>query len=237
MIFVLDPVDPNAPFPSVALAEQEPNGLLAIGGDLRPERLLNAYRSGIFPWYSDDQPILWWSPDPRTVLYPERIRVSRSLRKTLRNKPFRITMDQAFSAVIDGCAAPRVQQKETWITPEMRSAYRKLHRLGHAHSVEIWLHEQLVGGLYGVAVGRVFFGESMFSSARDASKVALVHLAQTLSAWHFGLIDCQVHSTHLISLGAEQIGRAAFCSEVEKWSRLPGVAGDWGDLGLAGESP
>jgi leucyl/phenylalanyl-tRNA--protein transferase len=210
MLFFLDPDNPAAPFPPVEQAQQEPNGLLAVGGDLSLTRLLSAYRSGIFPWYSDGQPILWWSPDPRLVLLPERLKISRSLRKILRNKGFSVSVDRDFSSVIQACAAPRQYEGETWITKEMLIAYESLHRAGHAHSVEVWLGEELVGGLYGVATGSTFFGESMFSSERDASKVALVCLARYLSSWGYKVIDCQVYSQHLVSLGAEQMPRSRF---------------------------
>jgi leucyl/phenylalanyl-tRNA--protein transferase len=217
MFYLLDPKNPQAPFPPVERSEREPNGLLAIGGDLSPTRLLNAYRSGVFPWYSEEQPILWWSPDPRTVLFPQRLKISRSLAKTLRNGPFNVSFDQAFDQVIRGCAAPRRDEEGTWITDEMMQAYRELHRLGHAHSVEVWHGDDLAGGLYGVAIGAVFFGESMFSRERDASKVALVHLVRRLQARGYRLIDCQVYSAHLISLGAETIDRREFCRCLEKW--------------------
>ena len=217
MLYLLDPDNPDAPFPPVDQAEIEPNGLLAVGGDLGPERLLNAYRAGIFPWFSDDQPILWWSPDPRTVLYPENLVISRSLRKTLRNKPFRITFDQDFLGVVDACSQPRGTENGTWITRQMIEAYARLHQLGHAHSVEVWLEDTLVGGLYGVAIGQVFFGESMFSRERDASKCGLVHLVRQLLEWEFRMIDCQVYSSHLISLGAEEISRSLFCKELKQW--------------------
>jgi leucyl/phenylalanyl-tRNA--protein transferase len=212
MLYFLDPDNPAAPFPSVDQAQCEPNGLLAVGGDLSQTRLLNAYRSGVFPWYSDGQPILWWSPDPRLILFPERLRVSRSLRKVLRNRGFRVSMDLDFPGVIRACAAPRQYEGETWITKEMLIAYESLHQAGHAHSVEVWLGEELVGGLYGVSTGSTFFGESMFSSERDASKVALVCLARQLSSWGYQMIDCQVYSEHLISLGAEQMPRSRFMS-------------------------
>jgi len=190
---LLDPRDPDAPFPPAEAALREPNGLLAVGGDLSPRRLLRAYRSGAFPWYGEGQPILWWSPDPRAVLLPERVRVSRSLRRTLRRGLFRVTVDRAFDAVIEACATvPRPGQDGTWITPEMAAAYRRLHRLGHAHSVEAWTRDgELAGGLYGVAIGRVFFGESMFSRRSDASKVALVTLCRALEAWGYGLVDAR----------------------------------------------
>jgi len=219
MIHVLDPYRPDEPFPPVDLAELEPNGLLAVGGDLSSIRLLNAYRSGVFPWYSDGQPLLWWSPNPRTVLYPEKLKISRSLGKTLRNKPFNVTFDRAFTRVMAACSAPRKDEDGTWITSEMVSAYRELHRLGYAHSVEVWREEQLVGGLYGVALGSVFFGESMFSIERDASKIALIHLTRLSQERDYRLIDCQVHSAHLISLGAEEIPRTRFCRELDRWCK------------------
>lgn len=199
-------------FPSPQLALDEPNGLLAIGGDLSVERLRLAYANGIFPWYSDDQPILWWSPDPRCVLFPDRIHISRSLRKKLRRGDYEITIDQAFSQVIRECAAPRAKQDGTWITREIEAAYIRLHELGLAHSFECWQGGQLVGGLYGVAMGRCFFGESMFSRVTDASKITFVHLAGQLKAWNYAIIDCQVENPHLISLGAESISRDRFLS-------------------------
>ena len=210
MLTLLDPRHPDDPFPDVERAETEPNGLLALGGDLSVTRLINAYRQGIFPWYSDDQPILWWSPDPRTLLFPERLKVSRSLRKTLGKRLFAASVDKAFDAVIAACAAPRTEDGGTWILPEMMLAYRRLHRLGFAHSVEVWADGELVGGLYGVALGRVYFGESMFSRRSDASKVALVYLCEKLSQWGYRLIDCQLYTEHLISLGAEEVPRRAF---------------------------
>ncbi len=199
-------------FPSPEQALTEPNGLLAIGGDLSVERLKLAYANGIFPWYSDDQPILWWSPDPRCVLFPERIHISRSLRKKLRQGNYQITIDQAFSEVIRECAAPRAKQDGTWITSEIETAYIRLHQLGLAHSFECWQDGELVGGLYGIAMGRCFFGESMFSRATDASKITFVHLAGQLKAWDYAIIDCQVENPHLISLGAESISRDRFLS-------------------------
>jgi len=208
--FWIDPAEPGQTFPDVSLALREPDGLLAVGGDLSPERLLAAYRRGIFPWYNDEQPILWWSPDPRTVLYPAALKVSRSLRKTLNRGVFTVTMDRSFDAVVGACAAPRAGNSGTWITREMAAAYGRLHTLGFAHSVECWREERLVGGLYGVAIGRAFFGESMFSRESDASKVAFCHLVRQLGAWDFGLIDCQVYSAHLASLGAEEIPRSRF---------------------------
>jgi leucyl/phenylalanyl-tRNA--protein transferase len=195
-------------FPPVEQALKEPDGLLAAGGDLSPERLLAAYRRGIFPWYSRGQPILWWSPDPRAVLSPREMKVSRSLAKTLRNAGFEVRFDTVFGEVMRACGALRPEG--TWISREMRDAYLRLHRLGHAHSVEVWRDDQLVGGLYGVALGRLFFGESMFSRERDASKVALKHLCDRLIARDYVLIDCQMATTHLQSLGAKLIPRSEF---------------------------
>lgn len=198
-------------FPSTDMALAEPNGLLAVGGDLHPDRLIAAYRQGIFPWFDEQQPILWWTPSPRAVLFPEHIRVSRSLRKTLRKQRFRVTGDQAFERVMRHCAdTPRRDQNGTWITDDMLHAYCELHARGVAHSIEVWDGEQLVGGLYGLAIGRVFFGESMFSLATDASKVAFVYLARRLQQWQFPLIDCQVSNPHLLSLGAVEIDRHKF---------------------------
>jgi leucyl/phenylalanyl-tRNA---protein transferase len=217
----------DTPFPPLAAAQKEPNGLLAVGGDLSPRRLLDAYRRGIFPWYSEGDPILWWSPDPRMVLFPDELRVTRSLAKTLRNKPHEVRFDTAFAAVMRGCAAPRPGQGGTWIGPEMRAAYRKLHDLGYAHSVETWIEGELAGGLYGVAIGGVFFGESMFSRARDASKMALVGLVRRLAAEGFGLIDCQMHTAHLESLGAREIPRAEFARRVKDLVDYPRSPGRW----------
>ncbi len=189
----------------------EPNGLLAIGGDLSAERLLSAYHQGIFPWFDDHQPILWWSPNPRAVIFPDQLRITRSLRKSMRNRGYRVTFDTAFSAVISACQhTPRSDQNGTWITEEMVDAYTQLHYLGHAHSVECWHEEQLVGGLYGLSIGKLFFGESMFSIKTDASKVAFVTLAQRLQKAGFPLIDCQVPNSHLTSLGATDIPRKEF---------------------------
>lgn len=205
-----------APFPPVELAMRDPDGLLAFGGDLSITRLLLAYRSGIFPWYSEGQPIMWWSPDPRAVLLPDELKISRSLRKTIKKKLYTVTLDTAFDEVMDACAEPRKEDAGTWITPEMKDAYCKLHKQGYAHSVEAWLNGELVGGLYGVAIGRVFFGESMFARRTDASKVAFVHLVQQLRCWGYALIDCQVHSGHLASLGAINIPRQDFIGLLEQ---------------------
>jgi leucyl/phenylalanyl-tRNA--protein transferase len=223
----LDPRDDNQPFPPPDRALTEPDGLLAAGGSLSPRRLLRAYRVGIFPWYSPGQPILWWSPNPRLVLFPECVRIARSLRKTLRKGLFTVTADTAFDLVIAACAGPREGNPGTWITPEMHRAYCRLHRLGHAHSIETWREGELAGGLYGVAVGRVFFGESMFSRVSDASKVALVTLALQLRRWEFATIDCQVRTEHLSSLGAVDIPRASFLRLLERYCPLPGRDGAW----------
>ncbi|MFN2308561.1 MAG: leucyl/phenylalanyl-tRNA--protein transferase [Gammaproteobacteria bacterium] len=223
----LDPEVPEAAFPPVELALRDPDGLLAIGGDLSPARLLRAYRQGIFPWFGPDQPILWWSPDPRTVLRPAGLKLSRSLRKTLRKAPFTITLDQDFAGVMKACAQPRVGAQGTWITPALRHAYGQLHQLGYAHSVEAWHAGELVGGLYGVALGRVFFGESMFTRRSDASKVAFVHLVCQLQRWGFVLIDCQVHTRHLASLGATSMPRAEFVAVLEREAIAPDPVGPW----------
>ncbi|CAM3454746.1 leucyl/phenylalanyl-tRNA--protein transferase [Halomonas lysinitropha] len=216
--------DRSVVFPPVGSALRDPDGLLAAGGALTPEWLLAAYRRGIFPWFSDDQPILWWSPDPRMVLFPDEIRVRRSLAKRLRNAGFRVTADTAFERVVEECAAPRDGQSGTWITDEMREAYGGLHRLGAAHSLEVWQAGELVGGLYGVAMGPVFFGESMFSRQADASKIALVQLARAMAAGGGRLIDCQMHTGHLASLGARDIARSEFIGYLEQW--LGHVGGD-----------
>ena len=197
------------------LEPASPEGLLAVGGDLSPDRLLSAYRRGIFPWFSQGQPILWWSPDPRAVLYPAAIRVSRSLRRSLRKSEFSVTTDRAFSKVIARCAQNRKDQDGTWITQEMQDAYIALHRLGFAHSVETWQAGELVGGLYGVSIGKAFFGESMFSCVSDASKTALVGLAKVLTHSGYHFIDCQIRSAHLDSLGAQSISRAHFAQALK----------------------
>ncbi len=206
-------IHPDAPpeaFPHPSTALSSPDGLLAAGGDLSPARLLAAYSRGIFPWYEQGQPILWWSPDPRAVLYPNDLHISRSLAKTLRSARFQVTFDQDFEAVIRQCAAPRDTQGGTWITSEMDRAYVALHRLGYAHSVEVWRDSTLAGGLYGVALGRVFFGESMFSAQADGSKVALVHLVRQMQARDYALIDCQLPSAHLSRMGSRLISRNDF---------------------------
>ena len=214
-------LDHNQPFPPLTRALAEPNGLLAAGGDLTPERLINAYQNGIFPWYSAGQPLLWWSPDPRMVLVPAELKISRSLGKRLRNggknneRNVEIRIDSAFEAVMQACAAPREAHGGTWITNEMVAAYTELNRRGLAHSVETWIDGKLAGGLYGVALGRMFYGESMFTRATDASKIALAHLARQLTRWQFGLIDCQMNTAHLASLGAREISRADFMRQLK----------------------
>lgn len=226
-MFILQPDTADLHFPPVDLAS--PEGLLAVGGDLRAERLLEAYRHGIFPWYNPGQPILWWSPDPRVVLFPAKLHVSHSLRKTLRQKKFDVTLDTAFLNVIQGCATPRRKYPggETWITQEMIEAYCVLHEQGLAHSVEIWQTRKLVGGLYGVALGNAFFGESMFSLETDASKVAFVHLVRQLDNWGYGFVDCQLPSDHLFKLGAEEIRRHDFMLLLEKALQPPDRLGRW----------
>ena len=201
-------------FPPLEAAS--PEGLLAVGGDLNPDRLLSAYRQGIFPWYSDDQPILWWSPDPRAVLYPSKLHISKSLRKSLRTRGFEVSADRAFALVIAACAESRNRGEGTWITSGMQDAYCALHRMGYAHSVETWHNGELVGGLYGLAIGKAFFGESMFSRVADASKTALVGLATSLAAEGYRFIDCQVVSEHLTSLGAEATPRDRFADELHE---------------------
>lgn len=213
-------------FPSPGLAE--PGGLLGVGGDLRPDRLLLGYANGIFPWYSDGQPILWFSPDPRFVLVPETLHVGRSLRKRVRRRDYRITLDTAFEKVIEGCrAAWRPGQSGTWITEDMEAAYIRLHRLGFAHSVEAWKGDELVGGLYGVALGGLYSGESMFATAPDASKVAFVWLAHQLRDWGFRLIDCQVYTDHLARFGAVEIPRDEYLGRIASLVREDGRPGRW----------
>ena len=214
---VLDHYRNDDPFPPVSQALDEPDGLLAIGGDLSPELLLTAYQRGIFPWFSDDQPILWWSPDPRAVLFPSQLHVSRSLRKTLRRGIFSCTLNRCFARVISACSDARPGQDGTWITPEMTDAYIDLAARGAAHSVEVWKDQVLVGGLYGVAIGRVFFGESMFSRRPEASKVALVELSRLLLSCGYRLIDCQLDSPHLASMGAELMERSEFVTVLQRW--------------------
>jgi leucyl/phenylalanyl-tRNA--protein transferase len=230
----LDPESPTIDFPDVELALNEPDGLLAVGGALSEQWLLQAYRRGIFPWFGPGQPILWWAPDPRLVLSPGQMHVSRSLAKVIRNGRYSVTLDTAFPDVIAACAEPRAGQSGTWITPEMRSAYIKLHHEGYAHSAECWHEGKLAGGLYGVALGRIFFGESMFARRSDASKVAFVALVGQLARWGFRLIDCQVHTGHLASLGARSISRQAFTTILDQECNASNTVQSWG---LDGDLP
>jgi leucyl/phenylalanyl-tRNA--protein transferase len=220
--------DPLAPFPPVSCALREPDGLLAAGGDLSPTRLLHAYAHGIFPWYSEGQPILWWSPDPRMLFRSDGVHLSSRFRRSLRGSRWQARADTAFEAVIDACASsPRAGQRGTWITPAMRTAYVALHRLGHAHSVEVYDGDRLVGGIYGVAIGRMFFGESMFSTASGGSKVALAALARRLRQWGWPLIDAQVENAHLRRLGAESWPRQRFVAAIDGLCRQPAAPGPW----------
>jgi leucyl/phenylalanyl-tRNA--protein transferase len=214
-------------FPPVECALPEPNGLLAAGGGLATGRLLGAYRRGIFPWYSSGQPVLWWSPDPRMVLFPSELHTPRSLAKRLRRRDYEIRVDTAFAEVMQACAMPRNGDAGTWITPEMISAYCELHRLGHAHSVETWISGELAGGLYGMALGRAFFGESMFARTADASKIAFVHLVRQLERWQFGLIDCQMNTAHLSRFGAREIPRQAFTRSLSELVNYPRYPAAW----------
>jgi leucyl/phenylalanyl-tRNA---protein transferase len=215
------------PFPAVDSALVDPNGLLAAGADLSPERLVDAYAHGIFPWFNDGDPILWWSPDPRMVLFVNELHVSRSLRRVMASGAFSVTADQAFAEVVAGCAAPRRDEDGTWITDDMSRAYERLAAIGLAHSIEVWQDAELVGGLYGVALGRMFYGESMFSRVSNGSKVALVCLVRQLRRWGFELIDCQMSTPHLASLGAREIARAEFIPGVTRLASLTGVPAPW----------
>jgi leucyl/phenylalanyl-tRNA--protein transferase len=226
-MFVLSAGGKHLNFPPVEQAS--PEGLLAVGGDLRPERLLAAYRRGIFPWYNEDQPILWWSPDPRAVLFPSKLHIPRSLQRTIRRGLFTVTLDACFQEVMTQCAGPRPQYPEggTWITPAMIEAYEALHELGYAHSVETWMGKEFVGGLYGVSLGGAFFAESMFTKVDDASKVALVALVNQLQAWDFRIIDCQQSSPHVRRFGAEDIPRREFINRLSEAVSLPDRRGPW----------
>ncbi|MEO8157653.1 MAG: leucyl/phenylalanyl-tRNA--protein transferase [Betaproteobacteria bacterium] len=218
---------PDDRFPPVEQALADPNGLLAAGADLSVARLIDAYEKGIFPWFNDGQPILWWSPDPRMVLFPAELKVSRSLAKTLRTARFDVRADTAFREVIQNCRMPRQHQVGTWITAPIVDAYCNLHRAGIAHSIETWLDGELVGGLYGVALGRAFFGESMFMRVTDASKVALVTLVRQLEHWGFGLIDCQMNTAHLATLGAREITRPEFTRRLQELIHYEPVPAPW----------
>jgi leucyl/phenylalanyl-tRNA--protein transferase len=214
-------------FPPVARALLEPNGLLAAGGGLAPERLLAAYRLGIFPWYSGNQPVLWWSPDPRMVLFPAEFRMPRSLGKRLRRHDYEIRIDSAFTEVMHGCALPRSDGAGTWITQDMIDAYYRLHQLGYAHSIETWIDGKLAGGLYGMAIGRAFFGESMFARVSDASKIAFAHLVHQLARWQFGMIDCQMNTAHLARFGAREIPRTEFSQNLTELVNYPSTTISW----------
>ena len=232
-------LDPDAPekFPDQALALAEPNGLLAFGGDLSPTRLLAAYRIGIFPWFSEGEPILWWSPDPRCVFHTATLRPNRSLRRQLAGKHWQVTVDHAFEAVIRGCAAPRDNRSGSWLVPAMIDAYAHLHRLGHAHSVETWDGDRLVGGIYGVAVGKLFCGESMFSVESGGSKVALVALGRLLHDEEYPLLDTQVANPHTLGLGAREIPRADYLALAGQLAAQSGRIGSWASLGPKLQQP
>lgn len=225
-------LDPDAPphFPPLSQALREPNGLLAAGGALTPDWLLHAYCRGIFPWFSEGEPILWWSLDPRMVVFPGEQRISRSLRRTLRAQHFELRIDTAFAAVMAGCAAPRADQAGTWISPQIRAAYCRLHEMGWAHSFECWRENRLVGGLYGVAIGRVFYGESMFHTETDASKFAFAHLVALLEQRKFAVIDCQMTTGHLQSLGGREISRSDFVAGLRSWTNENVEPGNWRGL-------
>ena len=234
--FWIEPDAAEIAFPDVELAMREPDGLLAVGADLSLRTLLRAYRSGIFPWYGPGQPVMWWAPDPRLVLYPDELRVSRSLARTIRQGKFPVTMDTAFRSVVDACAAPRSSGPGTWITPQMAAAYSDMHAAGYAHSVECWYQGELAGGLYGVAIGRVFFGESMFTRVSDASKVAFVTLVRQLQHWGYQLIDCQVYTRHLASFGARTIPRREFTRILERECSGDTPPSAWSGVANPGQS-
>ena len=226
------PPGSNAPFPPASEALAEPNGLLVAGADLSPPRLLDAYAGGIFPWYSENEPILWWSPDPRLVIYPGKVHVATRLARRMRGGGFHITLDRAFAEVVQACAAPRERQSGTWITAEMIAAYIRLHELGHAHSLEVWEKGQLSGGIYGVAMGRAFFGESMFHRRRDASKIALVALCAVLQHNDFGVLDCQLESDHLLRMGGQRLARRTFLDLIARFTAKNLPSGYWHSLPL-----
>ena len=220
-------LDSDDPFPPVEFAMRDPNGLLAAGADLSPSRLLEAYANGIFPWFGEDDPLLWWSPDPRMVLFTDELHVSRSLRRVIKSGRFEVTLDRTFRDVMQACGEPRPGQDGTWITPEMVAAYTDLARRGHAHSAEAWHDGALAGGLYGVVIGRMFFGESMFARTSDASKVAFVQLVRQLQRWGIPMIDCQMSTNHLASLGAREIPRAEFLDRLRHLVKAPAVPSPW----------
>ena len=222
--------DPHGPFPPTSKARRSPNGLLAWGGDLHPERVLKAYRMGVFPWFEEGQPPLWWSPAPRCVLFPPEVYTSRRTRRRFNTGRYRITADTAFDDVIAGCAEPRKAEESTWITAEMRDAYSELHRMGYAHSVEVWGEDVLIGGIYGLLIGRIFFGESMFSRATDTSKIALIALCRHLEHESIDLLDCQVGNPHLYRMGARDITRKEFELRLEQLVGEPAMKGPWTDV-------
>ena len=219
--------DPRSPFPAPEEALRSPNGLLAWGGDLHPDRLLQAYRMGTFPWYSEGQPILWWNPAPRCVLFPGKVYLSKRTRRRYNSGVFRLSVDRDFASVIEACSEPRDYEQSTWITTDMKDAYLRLHHAGHAHSLEVWEGETLAGGIYGLSLGRIFFGESMFSRETDASKIALVALCRLIAANGFTLLDCQVGNPHLYRMGAEEISREAFQSLLADGVAGPESPLDW----------
>jgi len=223
----LAPDDETTPLPDPDSALTEPEGLLAIGASLSPQRLEAAYRRGIFPWYSPGEPILWWSPDPRALIQPAGFHISRSLQRQLRRRDYHVSLDRAFEAVIAACAAPRLDQPGTWITPEMADAYCTLHARGLAHSIEVWRNDRLIGGLYGVSTGGAFFGESMFSHAANGSKIAMAWLLCQLNAWRFDFLDCQMPTDHLLRLGAEIIPRRRFLLQLAASQRAATRYGPW----------
>lgn len=220
-------LEPDDPFPSTSKALKQPNGLLAAGADLTPARLIEAYSHGVFPWFNADEPVLWWSPDPRMVLFPGELKVGRSLKKVLRNRDYEVRFDTAFTRVMHGCAQPRDSQSGTWISPMMIEAYTQLHEMGVAHSAETWIDGKLAGGLYGIALGRMFYGESMFTEVTDASKIAFVHLVWQLKRWGFGLIDCQMKTEHLGRFGAREIPRSDFLRQVSKLIQYSPAPNPW----------
>lgn len=227
MLTALNPYNQNQPFPPLCEALEEPNGLLAVGGCLSARRLLNAYRQGIFPWYSEGEPILWWSPQPRLVITPEQFKASRSLRKILRNGCFQYSFDRCFPEVMDACAEPRSQATGTWISPAIKTAFCRLYALGYAHSFEAWQDGVLVGGLYGLAMGQVFFGESMFHRSSNASKAAFAFGLDCLKNWGYQLVDCQVYSDHLASLGAFEISREQFIEQLNQYCEQAPAIDAW----------
>ena len=220
-------IDPEQNFPDPSLALEEPNGLLAIGGELSPQRLLTAYNNGIFPWYDEQDPVLWWSPDPRAIIIPGQLHVSKSLKKFINKSTWQITVNKAFLSVIENCAAPRPKQEATWITTDIQQAYHQLHLLGHAHSIEVWNDNELIGGLYGIAVGKVFCGESMFHRDTNASKVAMFYLQELLLEFDYALIDTQMMNPHLKSLGAQSISRDDFLELLNEYKNQQAKKGCW----------